>query len=71
MVQDLSLTRMITVGVLVEEKIPQIQTVEEMSIQGHIVLYIPSPRVRVILHKNLILYKIHNIKTRLNYNEGY
>ena len=62
---------MIMVGVLVEEKIPQIQTVEEMSIQGHIVLYIPSPRVRVILLNNLILYKIHNIKTILIYNEGY
>ena len=61
MVQDLSLTRMITVGVLVEEKIPQIQTVEEMSIPGHKVLCIPSPRARVILLKNLILYKIYNI----------
>ena len=63
MVQDLSLTRMITVGVLVEEKIPQIQTVEEVSMQVNPVLYIPSPRVRVILLKNLILYKIHNIYT--------
>ena len=61
MAQGLSLTRMIMVGVLVEEKIPQIQTVEEMSIQGHIVLCIPSPRARVILLKNLILYKIYNI----------
>ena len=61
MVQGLSLTRIITVGVLVEEKIPQIQTVEEMSMQVHTVLYIPSPRTWVILLKNLILYKIHNI----------
>ena len=49
---------MITVGVLVEEKIPQIQTVEEMSMQVNPVLYIPSG---VILLKNFILYKIHII----------
>ena len=48
---------MITVGVLVEEKIPQIQTVEEMSMHVHTVLYIPSPRTWVILLKNLYYIK--------------
>ena len=52
--QGLSLTGMIMVGVLVEEKIPQIQTVEETSMQGHIVLYIPSHQTWVILLKNFI-----------------
>ena len=59
MVQDLSLTRVIMVGVLVEEKIPQIRTVEDGSMQVNQILYIPSPRVKLL--NNLILYKMDNI----------
>ena len=56
MVQDLSLTRVIMVGVHVEEKIPQIRTVEDGSMQVNQILYIPSPRVKLV--NNLILYKM-------------
>ena len=63
MVQDLSLTAVKMVGVLVEEKIPRIRTVEDQSMQVNQVLYIPSPRVNLL--KNFLLYKIDNIELKL------
>ena len=58
MVQDLSLTAVKMVGVLVEEKIQQTRTVEDGSMQVNQILYIPSPRVKLV--NNLILYKMDN-----------
>ena len=65
-VQDLSSTSMITVGVLVEEKIPQIRTAEDGSMEVNPVLYIPSLRVNFL--KYFILYKMDIIPFNFAFN---